>query len=258
MSWRFIPAGAGNTLFFWPTIINCAVYPRWRGEHVRCDRFRPNQRGLSPLARGTRAGIFPFATRFAVYPRWRGEHMLSSAAAVSLSGLSPLARGTLIQVALEQLSARFIPAGAGNTTTTGKTTRLGSVYPRWRGEHLGVRFRVDIRGGLSPLARGTPIRNRTSDVILRFIPAGAGNTLPAQLLDSAYSVYPRWRGEHGGPADSLFPSAGLSPLARGTQPPFRSLIDGTRFIPAGAGNTTGVTGNFFKHSVYPRWRGEHL
>ncbi|ESF66397.1 hypothetical protein SEES0695_16736 [Salmonella enterica subsp. enterica serovar Soerenga] len=30
------------------------VYPRWRGEHVSAGICSPAQRGLSPLARGTR------------------------------------------------------------------------------------------------------------------------------------------------------------------------------------------------------------
>ncbi|ESJ68858.1 hypothetical protein CFSAN001078_03896 [Salmonella enterica subsp. enterica serovar Manhattan str. CFSAN001078] len=53
-TWRFIPAGAGNTAL--PLRIGCllAVYPRWRGEHVvrTADAFEIV--GLSPLARGTR------------------------------------------------------------------------------------------------------------------------------------------------------------------------------------------------------------
>ena len=50
---RFIPAGAGNTASHPVAGRQCAVYPRWRGEHMPkigqlfiCD-------GLSPLARGT-------------------------------------------------------------------------------------------------------------------------------------------------------------------------------------------------------------
>ncbi|CAD7363322.1 Domain of uncharacterised function (DUF2825) [Escherichia coli] len=69
------------------------VYPRWRGELGVCFALTIPPDGLSPLARGTRLGIF-FTLRVArfipagagnsasastckflssVYPRWRGE-----------------------------------------------------------------------------------------------------------------------------------------------------------------------------------------
>ncbi|KNK05998.1 hypothetical protein AEU30_24275, partial [Salmonella enterica subsp. enterica serovar Typhimurium var. 5-] len=70
------------------------VYPRWRGEHLRCRLPFFCFFGLSPLARGTRSCQTPSAFRHrfipasagntiaslgnipssAVYPRWRGEH----------------------------------------------------------------------------------------------------------------------------------------------------------------------------------------
>ena len=71
----------------------------------------------------------------------------------------------------------------------------------------------------------------------RFIPAGAGNTLPGHAQSSANPVYPRWRGEHTHTLHLYQYFCGLSPLARGT-----------RWTP-GAGLSP--------FPVYPRWRGEH-
>ncbi|KYD91552.1 hypothetical protein AF344_17975 [Salmonella enterica subsp. enterica serovar Typhimurium] len=91
---RFIPAGAGNTLYRQCEIFRDAVYPRWRGEHSLSSMRNFPRRGLSPLARGTLFIVNAkfSATRFipagagntlyrqceifrdAVYPRWRGEH----------------------------------------------------------------------------------------------------------------------------------------------------------------------------------------
>ena len=50
---RFIPAGAGNTIVCKFAAAPLAVYPRWRGEHATWRRIMTYKNGLSPLARGT-------------------------------------------------------------------------------------------------------------------------------------------------------------------------------------------------------------
>ncbi len=90
------------------------------------------------------------------------------------------------------------------------------VYPRWRGElNIGNGFAA-AASGLSPLARGARHSQADPATALRFIPAGAGNTLSPSAVARARSVYPRWRGEHV--AGLIFHDDfyGLSPLARGT------------------------------------------
>ncbi len=73
-----------------------------------------------------------------------------------------------------------------------------------------------------------------------------------------FSVYPRWRGEHGGSVPPFSCVYGLSPLARGTPPRTHEQTITDRFIPAGAGNTNSKWMSASYQSVYPRWRGEHL
>ncbi|SLU21034.1 Domain of uncharacterised function (DUF2825) [Klebsiella pneumoniae] len=51
--------------------------------------------------------------------------------------------------------------------------------------------------------------------------------------------------------------AGLSPLARGTLKQAITEWAGSRFIPAGAGNTSPRGIRYRSRAVYPRWRGEH-
>ena len=173
------------------------VYPRWRGELDRTASVVSSGSGLSPLARGTHrprttiranrrfipagAGNTTVQTAgyyfFAVYPRWRGEHHKETILRFVQVGLSPLARGTLLQCQQSFPDCRFIPAGAGNTRRWHRQTPVLSVYPRWRGEHYRDRFWNLQRGGLSPLARGTPVSGLSDDICARFIPAGAGNTL---------------------------------------------------------------------------------
>ena len=111
-----------------------------------------------------------------VYPRWRGEHYALAAALMYAAGLSPLARGTLNYLNTGKTPDRFIPAGAGNTDEQGATKVAGMVYPRWRGEHPYINTVWPHFNGLSPLARGTQVKEARRALAGRFIPAGAGNT----------------------------------------------------------------------------------
>ena len=112
---------------------------------------------------------------------------------------------------------RFIPAGAGNTALRAGKSSTHSVYPRWRGEHKTVRRVAQQIIGLSPLARGTLHYTAIAKISRRFIPAGAGNTLPLKPKLTPGPVYPRWRGEHIKKRLILALVSGLSPLARGTR-----------------------------------------
>ena len=194
------------------------VYPRWRGEHAIGWRVHTDNAVLSPLARGTQLPGTVTTTRSwfipagagntlewsftgsydTVYPRWRGEHVILTTNRFFELGLSPLARGTHVLLGCCALTGRFIPAGAGNTTESTKVNSADSVYPRWRGEHPALRLRRRFLVGLSPLARGTRSRCRYCLAVLRFIPAGAGNTLVRSVNSINSPVYPRWRGEHVG------------------------------------------------------------
>ncbi|SUF97023.1 Domain of uncharacterised function (DUF2825) [Salmonella enterica] len=216
-----------------------AVYPRWRGEHRPVRTLTHNQNGLSPLARGTRKSRPGFTDDVTVYPRWRGEHPFVHTPIMVALGLSPLARGTP-RFSISRISARrFIPAGAGNTSLKTKELRSTPVYPRWRGEHGTFRGQRKCITGLSPLARGTQTGARTCTEDMRFIPAGAGNTLSQPMRQMRLTVYPRWRGEHSTRARIRRFVSGLSPLARGTLCGILQYRRGMRFIPAGAGNTLG-------------------
>jgi len=193
---RFIPAGAGNS-----TIANLGwwlstVYPRWRGELGVTLAILAISAGLSPLARGTpsqRSGrqeqprfipagagnscaLRPHIPPIPVYPRWRGELSPALLFGVPPTGLSPLARGTRTFQHQNLCAGRFIPAGAGNSVKKRLTKICQPVYPRWRGE-LGSTSRGPAgRCGLSPLARGTQVVIPGQHFLIRFIPAGAGNS----------------------------------------------------------------------------------
>ena len=151
-----------------------------------------------------------------VYPRWRGELEPCQNGASFVPGLSPLARGTPNSFPASAVNSRFIPAGAGNSAILPLTLAYLTVYPRWRGELLLIRFRNGFSLGLPPLARGTlraPARESRDD---RFIPAGAGNSKGNFKQKKVTTVYPRWRGELATDQDGNERTYGLSPLARGT------------------------------------------
>ena len=131
------------------------VYPRWRGELNIGNGFAAAASGLSPLARGTRQNGLSSLVRLRfipagagsslrffvrpglvpVYPRWRGELGIARLIRRRPYGLSPLARGTPKQRCNTGENARFIPAGAGNTSSDPDVLSAQAVYPRWRGEH---------------------------------------------------------------------------------------------------------------------------
>ena len=274
---RFIPARAGNTARAVSGRLTGPVHPRSRGEHVVDDKDRATSYGSSPLARGTpgnrrrqhlnqrfipaRAGNTIVALRLnlviPVHPRSRGEHASSFVRHRSCTGSSPLARGTPRPVAVHRLGGRFIPARAGNTRPVRRTRRTPPVHPRSRGEHVSNPTDSASRCGSSPLARGTPRRVVYAEVVGRFIPARAGNTLPSSTCGSLQPVHPRSRGEHppvGVPVEYV---TGSSPLARGTPSWWTCGRHACRFIPARAGNTRCSRRRSCLATVHPRSRGEH-
>jgi len=92
--------------------------------------------------------------------------------------------------------------------------------------------------GSSPRARGTRIDEHHDLRVVRFIPAGAGNTRPAAGSTPRTAVHPRGRGEH---------------IFSAERPP-KTI----RFIPAGAGNTDRMGIATILQTVHPRGRGEHV
>ena len=115
----------------------------------------------------------------------------------------------------------------------------------------------DSPRGLSPQVRGTHFSARHLRELMRFIPAGAGNTRGTPALEWAAPVYPRRCGEHFWHGAWDHPWGGLSPQVRGTPVVASRRPAAPRFIPAGAGNTDIITVSGRSKTVYPRRCGEH-
>ena len=173
-------------------------------------------------------------------------------------GSSPQARGTRRLSALGSFGSRFIPAGAGNTSSMSFPFLVGAVHPRRRGEHLQARAVFSVRRGSSPQARGTLLFPCKCSSLRRFIPAGAGNTQPTTTPTTIPPVHPRRRGEHTSTNPRWRKTAGSSPQARGTHRTTAAADSGSRFIPAGAGNTPLTVIFIIRYPVHPRRRGEHV
>ena len=182
---------------------------------------------------------------------------MTSIMSSAMRGSSPRARGTPAGALPPCGGTRFIPAGAGNTFDGFKRMRADPVHPRGRGEHIRFSLHPLFASGSSPRARGTPLCRHRADTRVRFIPAGAGNTIEAITRPPFRPVHPRGRGEHSRPTSATAPPRGSSPRARGTPWRERPGPAGRRFIPAGAGNTKRVHCPCRARSVHPRGRGEH-
>ena len=157
--------------------IHWPVHPRLRGEHIEEHSLTKDNAGSSPPARGTYkflvyihvtlrfipacAGNMTSASDFvplgAVHPRLRGEHIRQVLYCFISGGSSPPARGTFSLEVTQDAQRRFIPACAGNISSTSSRAILPSVHPRLRGEHNYMPIHSPPPCGSSPPARGTSV-----------------------------------------------------------------------------------------------------
>ena len=232
-------------------------HPRSRGEYPEAVGRVPRRSGSSPLSRGIRrrgcsrrgsSGIIPAlagntdapsrakpTTRD--HPRSRGEYPTHLSGPGRGWGSSPLSRG-ILRGSLPGPAARgIIPALAGNTLPRHHRGGGERDHPRSRGEYLPRGARSGRPGGSSPLSRGIPYGRERLSVVVRIIPALAGNTI------SRYTRWP-WSKDH--------------PRSRGEYDWLALRDQGVwGIIPALAGNTV-VHGAFqMGRSDHPRSRGEY-
>ena len=254
---RFIPARAGNTLLAhssaWGSGGSSPLARgtlRYRAELQQRPRFIPARAGNTAARRAE-------LTRPPVHPRSRGEHRTLDPCSGREDGSSPLARGTPDFQQATIAFRRFIPARAGNTDCAERLNREETVHPRSRGEHDEPGSASVRLAGSSPLARGTLVLEPEDLLLLRFIPARAGNTPRSAPPLWSRSVHPRSRGEHIATRTGLAFAPGSSPLARGTLGPIEVTLVSLRFIPARAGNTPRPPLSNPSFPVHPRSRGEH-
>ncbi len=112
--------------------------------------------------------------------------------------------------------------------------------------------------GSSPRGRGTLLVVILLGLMLRFIPARAGNARRSQRWIGHKAVHPRAGGERADSAGQTIHKAGSSPRGRGTPRNSYITCDGRRFIPARAGNASPGRCLCGPAAVHPRAGGERL
>ncbi len=172
------------------------------------------------------------------------------------AGSSPHTRGTRGPGGERVRPQRFIPAYAGNAGRPGSCARARPVHPRVRGERIRTDPARDFVIGSSPRTRGTPEATGHVAVLVRFIPAYAGNASRAGARAGRGAIHPRVRGERALPASVVGSSDGSSPRTRGTRRRPGARAAPRRFSPAYAGNAAPSRAGTPRAPVHPRVRGE--
>ena len=149
--------------------------PLMRGIHYTQAKILIKYRIIPAHAGNTssvRAGSFLCMD----HPRSCGEYNTPTTVSYNLLGSSPLMRGIPYGAVCLTLTSRIIPAHAGNTEEYEEEEEEEEDHPRSCGEYAIGTSRQYISNGSSPLMRGIHDPLIVTCVILRIIPAHAGNT----------------------------------------------------------------------------------
>lgn len=129
--------------------------------------------------------------------------------------------------------------------------------PRLRGEYSISCISYGTCSGSSPLARGILVIFQRRRMLIRIIPACAGNTIACLYSRSPSRDHPRLRGEYQSPQHIRCVEIGSSPPARGIRKLNCSCNSCYRIIPACAGNTLLNHDHRQDLRDHPRLRGEY-
>ncbi len=145
----------------------------------------------------------------------------------------------------------------GNTDGEFCLASLTTVHPHTRGEHSGIKERLNQIAGSSPHSWGTLRASRCVPVRGRFIPTLVGNTFSPKPIYAYTAVHPHTRGEHSPTGRPSSLNNGSSPHSWGTRVDALKKECDCRFIPTLVGNTPPSRLNADCRAVHPHTRGEH-
>ena len=215
---RFIPARAGNSGSTACPFRRQSVHPRASGEQAMRSPHSASASGSSPRERGAgvawrrarstpgfipaRAGNRRSARHRSapptVHPRASGEQACPMYRFPYSAGSSPRERGTATAGCENAALRRFIPARAGNRSSTAPIIWTHPVHPRASGEQPPQMHCHLSQPGSSPRERGTGERRKPAVLEQRFIPARAGNRPLCSMGRRSAPVHPRASGEQAG------------------------------------------------------------
>ena len=233
-----IPADAGEPSAPCGRPIASWAYPRGRGGASTDGLAGAQWEGLSPRTRGSRlveldltAPVGPIpadageprgrrckGARPRAYPRGRGGAGRTVTGWWVDLGLSPRTRGSRWSARSTSSSLGPIPADAGEPWCLGRAPTALGAYPRGRGGASEDAIDELVRKGLSPRTRGSPPGDHRRILVLRPIPADAGEPAGLAAPSENFRAYPRGRGGAVEVTRASNALQGLSPRTRGSLP----------------------------------------
>ena len=192
------------------------------------------------------------------HPRVRGEHLLVADGPITTEGSSPRPRGARPSPTSGAGFVGLIPASAGSTTPSRRTSRPSRAHPRVRGEHDLLDLDREPGEGSSPRPRGARCRAHRVRRLRGLIPASAGSTRPKRSITTGLRAHPRVRGEHSVSLNVAAGQGGSSPRPRGAPHAGPDARTEPGLIPASAGSTIPRKSAAVATGAHPRVRGEHV
>ena len=127
--------------------------PLTRGKR-RCQGNDHSRPGLIPAHAGKTRARVPMPCGGWAHPRSRGENGGLAFSVGEAPGSSPLTRGKRTNYINATTKRGLIPAHAGKTDDSRRSTPAHGAHPRSRGENARTRSAAKMRRGSSPLTRG--------------------------------------------------------------------------------------------------------
>ena len=174
------------------------------------------------------------------HPRACGANLYEGAITVMAPGSSPRVRGKLDGYGADGTTSRIIPARAGQTNTYRDMYNQPPDHPRACGANGLLAQLVRAAFGSSPRVRGKPRFGRAASMVLRIIPARAGQTTSTAPLIQRMPDHPRACGANLRTVIMCDEPCGSSPRVRGKRPTVWHGCRPPRIIPARAGQTPSV------------------